>query len=65
MARFDHFTTREGDPNIHTHSVVMNVAGSPVTSSRYAAKHLTIEPERLFQGNSSSAPPTGQHWPPS
>ncbi|MHB1103428.1 MAG: hypothetical protein ACYC0C_11790 [Devosia sp.] len=41
------------------------MAGSPVTSSRYAAKHLTIEPERLFQGNSSSAPPTGQHWPPS
>ncbi|HEY1945023.1 MAG TPA: MobF family relaxase, partial [Roseiarcus sp.] len=26
-ARFTHYTTREGDPNIHTHCVIMNVAG--------------------------------------
>lgn len=48
IARFDHFTTRAGDPNIHSHCVAMNVAGSPVVSSRYASKHLTIETAELF-----------------
>ena len=49
-ARFTHYTTREGDPNIHTHCVIMNVAGAPKNggSSRYAFQHLTIEPERAF-----------------
>ena len=26
VAQFDHFTSREGDPQIHTHSVVLNLA---------------------------------------
>ena len=51
VARFDHFTTREGDPNIHTHCVFLNVAGAPndATSTRYKTlKHLTIEVEHLY-----------------
>jgi conjugative relaxase-like TrwC/TraI family protein len=48
--RFTHFTTREGDPNIHSHCVLMNVAGAPKgsASDRYSFRHLTIEPEELF-----------------
>lgn len=48
---FDHYTTREGDPNIHTHCVMMNVAGAPprAGSGRYKARHLTIEPDGLFK----------------
>ena len=42
---FDHFTSREGDPNIHTHSVLMNVAGR----SGSATKFLTIDPDRLYE----------------
>ena len=49
VARYDHFTTREGDPNVHTHAVIMNVAGSGQTSSRYKASHLTIEPAEVFR----------------
>ncbi|CAO4148924.1 MobF family relaxase [Methylorubrum aminovorans] len=52
VARFDHFTTREGDPNLHTHCVVLNVAGAPrsSTSGRYKSlTHLTIDPARLFE----------------
>lgn len=48
IARFDHFSTRAGDPNIHSHCVALNVAGSPVTSSRYASKYLTTETDHLF-----------------
>jgi conjugative relaxase-like TrwC/TraI family protein len=50
VAQFAHFTTREGDPNIHTHCVCMNVAGGPKSggSPRYAAVHLTIDPEKLY-----------------
>ena len=50
VAQFAHFTTREGDPNLHTHCVCMNVAGAPKSggSSRYAAVHLTIDPEKLY-----------------
>jgi hypothetical protein len=50
VAQFAHFTTREGDPNIHTHCVCMNVAGAPKSgdSPRYAAVHLTIDPEKLY-----------------
>ncbi|MBK3404229.1 relaxase domain-containing protein [Methylorubrum populi] len=52
VARFDHFTTREGDPNLHTHCVVLNVAGAPRSSTfgRYKSlTHLTIDPARLFE----------------
>lgn len=48
VARFDHFTSRAGDPNIHSHCIAMNVAGNPVVSKRYASKHLTIETDSLF-----------------
>lgn len=51
VARFTHFTTREGDPNIHSHNVIMNAAGAPKerNSSRYASQHLTIEPKKLYR----------------
>lgn len=50
VARYDHYTTREGDPNLHTHAVVLNVAGSPLPtrSGRYPFEHLTIETTKLF-----------------
>ena len=51
VGRFDHYTTREGDPNIHTHCVFINVAGTPANAGagRYKSRtHLTIEPERLY-----------------
>jgi conjugative relaxase-like TrwC/TraI family protein len=40
---FDHYTSREGDPNVHTHSVILNVAGC-----QDHKKFRTLEPERLF-----------------
>jgi conjugative relaxase-like TrwC/TraI family protein len=43
VGRFDHFTSREGDGNIHTHSVLMNVAGC-----NDRKKYRTLEPEKLF-----------------
>jgi hypothetical protein len=52
VARFTHFTTREGDPNLHTHCVILNVAEAPAgtISGRYKSlKHLTIDPARLFE----------------
>ena len=51
VGRFDHYTTREGDPNLHTHCVLINVAGAPENAGagRYKSRtHLTIEPERLY-----------------
>lgn len=51
VGRFDHYTTREGDPNLHTHCVLINVAGMPENagSGRYKSRtHLTIEPDRLY-----------------
>lgn len=51
VGRFDHYTTREGDPNIHTHCVLINVAGAleNAGAGRYKSRtHLTIEPERLY-----------------
>lgn len=51
VARFDHFTTREGDPNLHTHCVFLNVAGAPngASAGRYKSlQHLTIEVEHLY-----------------
>ncbi|MBW4964685.1 relaxase domain-containing protein, partial [Sulfitobacter sp. CW3] len=38
-------------PNIHTHCVLINVAGAPENAGagRYKSRtHLTIEPERLY-----------------
>lgn len=43
VGQFDHYTSREGDPNIHTHAVLMNVAGC-----QDQKKFRTLEPERLF-----------------
>ena len=50
VGRFDHFTSRAGDPNIHTHCVIMNVAGVPpeAQTGRYRFRHLTIDTDRLF-----------------
>jgi len=50
VARYDHYTTREGDPNLHTHAVVLNVAGAPADTraGRYRFKHLTIDTTNLF-----------------
>lgn len=42
VARFDHFTSREGDPTIHTHAVLLNAA-------RSGEKYRTLEPEKLFE----------------
>jgi conjugative relaxase-like TrwC/TraI family protein len=51
VATFDHFTTREGDPNLHTHCVYLNVACNPgVRSGRYKSlRHLTTDTARLFE----------------
>lgn len=49
VAKFDHFTTRAGDPNLHTHCVAINVAGRSDTSERYASNFLTLEPEKLYK----------------
>ncbi|MDP3411018.1 MobF family relaxase [Bosea sp. (in: a-proteobacteria)] len=51
VGRFDHYTTREGDPNIHSHCVVMNVAGAPAEalSGRFRYKHLTTDPDQVFK----------------
>ncbi|PZR82066.1 MAG: conjugal transfer protein [Stutzerimonas stutzeri] len=51
VGRFDHHTTREGDPNLHTHCVVMNVARAPAEafSGRYRYRHLTIDPDESYR----------------
>lgn len=43
VGRFDHFTSREGDPNIHSHCVVFNVAGCE------DGTHRTLEPAALYR----------------
>jgi conjugative relaxase-like TrwC/TraI family protein len=50
IGRFEHFTTREGDPNIHSHCVLINIAGSPkeAQTGRYRAKHLTVDPAEIY-----------------
>ncbi|WP_054143382.1 MobF family relaxase [Bosea sp. AAP35] len=50
VAKFEHFTTREGDPNLHSHCVLLNVAGSAKEprSGRYRTKHLTTDPAAVF-----------------
>ena len=42
VAKFPHFTSREGDPACHTHCVLMNV-------SRAAGKYLTLEPRKTYE----------------
>lgn len=43
VAKFPHFTSREGDPACHTHSVLLNLA-----RSADGKKVLTIEPRRIY-----------------
>lgn len=43
VARFDHYTSRAGDPNLHTHCVLLNVARSPDGKCR------TLEPRPLYR----------------
>jgi conjugative relaxase-like TrwC/TraI family protein len=42
IAKFPHFTSREGDPACHTHCVLMNV-------SRAGGKYLTLEPRKTYE----------------
>lgn len=43
IGRFDHYTTRAGDPNCHTHCVLMNVVQC------VDIKYRTLEPAKLFE----------------
>ncbi|ONF45975.1 MobF family relaxase [Methylobacterium radiotolerans] len=43
VGRFDHYTSRAGDPNCHTHCVLINAAVSKDKKPR------TLEPERLYR----------------
>ncbi len=42
IGQFRHYTSREGDPHLHVHNVIINVAGCA------DGKMRTLEPERLF-----------------
>jgi conjugative relaxase-like TrwC/TraI family protein len=44
VAKFPHFTSREGDPACHVHSVLLNVARSANGKSKY----LTVEPRKAY-----------------
>ncbi|MET4715934.1 conjugative relaxase-like TrwC/TraI family protein [Bradyrhizobium japonicum] len=44
VAKFPHFTSREGDPACHTHCVLLNSA----RSSSDPKKYLTIEPRQVY-----------------
>jgi conjugative relaxase-like TrwC/TraI family protein len=44
VAKFPHFTSREGDPACHTHSVFLNLS----RSSSDGKKVLTVEPKRIY-----------------
>jgi conjugative relaxase-like TrwC/TraI family protein len=44
VAKFPHFTSREGDPACHVHSVLLNAA-----RSANGKKVLTIEPRRAYE----------------
>lgn len=52
VARFDHFTSRAGDGNIHTHAVCMNISCTKESKnqphSNRGIKFLTLEPRKLF-----------------
>jgi hypothetical protein len=41
VAKFSHFTSREGDPACHTHSVLLNLA-------THGTRVLTVEPKRTY-----------------
>lgn len=43
VAKFPHFTSREGDPACHTHSVLLNLA-----RSADGRKVLTVDPKRAY-----------------
>lgn len=43
IGRFQHYTSRAGDPQLHTHCVIMNIAGSA------DGKHRTLEPDTAFR----------------
>jgi conjugative relaxase-like TrwC/TraI family protein len=43
VAKFPHFTSREGDPACHVHSVFLNVARSDTSK-----KYLTVEPRKAY-----------------
>ena len=49
VAKFPHFTNRQGDPNIHTHCVIMNVAAIQGYKHNTTVKYLTTDPEKLFR----------------
>ncbi|WP_158806914.1 MobF family relaxase [Beijerinckia sp. L45] len=44
IGQFQHYTSREGDPHLHVHNVIMNVAGCADKKCR------TLEPKRLYDG---------------
>jgi len=44
VAKFPHFTSREGDPACHTHCVLLNAA----RSSGDRKKYLTLEPRQAY-----------------
>jgi conjugative relaxase-like TrwC/TraI family protein len=44
VAKFPHFTSRDGDPACHVHSVLLNVARSANGKSKY----LTVEPRKAY-----------------
>ena len=44
VAKFPHFTSREGDPACHIHSVLLNVA----LSANGKSKYLTVEPRKAY-----------------
>jgi conjugative relaxase-like TrwC/TraI family protein len=44
VAKFPHFTSREGDPACHTHCVLLNAA----RSSGDRKKYLTLEPRQVY-----------------
>jgi conjugative relaxase-like TrwC/TraI family protein len=42
VAKFPHYTSREGDPACHVHCILLNVAGA-------FGKNFTVEPKKIFQ----------------
>ena len=44
VAKFPHFTSREGDPACHVHSVLLNVA----LFAHGKSKYLTVEPRKAY-----------------
>ena len=42
VAKFPHYTSREGDPACHLHCILLNVAGA-------FGKTFTVEPKKIFQ----------------